>query len=68
MRFGLQRLVVSPQLPADEDVGQSAGQTSTNQPGAHSHSVDQRHQTVETGSWELQQLSRPSLQPGMFTE
>uniref|UniRef100_UPI0037E702C8 serine-rich adhesin for platelets n=1 Tax=Semicossyphus pulcher TaxID=241346 RepID=UPI0037E702C8 len=49
-----ERLVVSPQSPADEDVNQSVGQTSINPPGNQSHNrrgIEQRQHRLETDSW-----------------
>ncbi len=65
--FDSQRLAASPQLPADEDVGPSAGRTSLNQQEAHSRATqEQRQLRVETHGCELQQLMGHSLQHGMF--
>ncbi|XP_033499268.2 ALMS1 centrosome and basal body associated protein isoform X1 [Epinephelus lanceolatus] len=61
-----QRAAASPQSPADEDVSQSVGQTSTNQLEAQSHSdadQDQRQPRLETDDRELQQLWGRSFQP-----
>ncbi|XP_044022772.1 uncharacterized protein alms1 isoform X2 [Siniperca chuatsi] len=58
-----ERVAASPQVPADEDVSQSVGQTSINQLGAQSHSLEQRQPRLETDDWELQQPWAHSLQP-----
>ncbi|XP_045918150.1 uncharacterized protein alms1 isoform X4 [Micropterus dolomieu] len=61
-----ERVVASPQVPADEDMTQSVGQTSVNQLGAQGHSrasLDQRRPRLETDSWEIQQPWGHSLQP-----
>lgn len=69
--FGSQRAATSPQLPADEDVIQSAGQTSINQLEAQSHSCafqDQRRPRQDTDGWVIQQLWGHSSQPGTYIE
>ncbi|XP_041809058.1 uncharacterized protein alms1 isoform X2 [Chelmon rostratus] len=61
-----ERAATSPQLPADEDVIQSAGQTSINQLEAQSHSCafqDQRRPRQDTDGWVIQQLWGHSSQP-----
>ncbi|XP_073338957.1 uncharacterized protein alms1 [Pagrus major] len=61
-----EREAASPQLPAHEDVSQSAGQTSMNQLGAQTHgsaSQDQGQHRQGTDGLELQQRWEPSLQP-----
>ncbi|XP_056250114.1 platelet binding protein GspB isoform X2 [Seriola aureovittata] len=60
-----QRVVASPQLPADEDGIQSVGQSSINQLGPQSHrsaSRDQRQSKLSRNDSELQQLERHSLE------
>ncbi|XP_059209556.1 pneumococcal serine-rich repeat protein [Centropristis striata] len=61
-----ERVAAAPQLPAAEDVSQSAGQTSINQLAAQNHryaSQDQRQHRLGTDGWELQQLLERSFQP-----
>ncbi|XP_039993980.1 uncharacterized protein alms1 isoform X2 [Xiphias gladius] len=60
-----ERMEVSPQLPADEDVSQSVGESSINQLGPLSHrsaSQDQRQPMLTTDDWELQQTGVHCLQ------
>lgn len=68
--FCWQREATSPHLPAHEDVSQSAGQTSINQPGAQTHgtaSQDQGQHRQGTDGWEPQQWWEPSSQTGMYS-
>ncbi|XP_072221926.1 uncharacterized protein alms1 [Leuresthes tenuis] len=55
-----ERVAASSHMLADEDVGQSAGETSTNPKGAQS--PDQRQSRQETDGWELQQPGENPLQ------
>lgn len=68
--FCWQREATSPHFPAHEDVSQSPGQTSINQPGAQTHgtaSQDQRQHRQGTDGWEPQQWWEPSSQAGMYS-